>query len=230
MNTIAGILIVAALLFHTYRLVSLLFRKERLKRPTPLKNAELVNVLLNLEEKQLDDLFRLYQEHFGQSAARYARRTYRKWKAGEVRPNRQTFNRLLVHLPQVMSFDLKCEILRKFREAYCAKDNYQLTVYTDDWKESLTPLIESIRRKALTAELPKPIEEKLRWLSEGEMHVARAILAESQARESSDTVALFQQEITGIERLLADAQGAGKVTHKLKLPYGTIVLRIKRRR
>src|SRR5215510_14534872 len=36
------------------------------------QNAELVKVLLNLEEKPLDDLFRLYREQFGGGAARYA--------------------------------------------------------------------------------------------------------------------------------------------------------------
>lgn len=219
---IPAILIIALLAYA--------YARAHPSKPTPrFHNAELVEVLLRLEEEPLNDLFRLYQEEFGLNAARYARRTYHKWKAGAVRPNRQTFNRLLVHLPGVMSFDLKCEILRKLREEYCSKDDYRLTVYTDDWKEALTPLVTSIIEKARTAELPPAVEKKLRWLAGDEMHVARAILAESQARESRNAVSMLEQEVSDIERLLVAARGTGKVIHELRLPYGTITLNIRRR-
>ena len=201
------------------------------KSSPQLKNADLVAVLLNLEEESLNELFKLYKAEFGHSAARYAQHTYHKWKTGEVRPNRQTFSRFLVHLPKVMSFDLKCEVLRQLRAEYCAKDNYQLIVYTDNWQNTLSPLVTGIIEKAYTSELPKPLEERLSWLSDNEMLAARAILAESQAQESRNAVALLQDEFANIERLLADAEGARhKVTHKLRLPYGTITLQIKRGR
>jgi len=222
-----SLVIIAAIFFYFNIRWSQPFTRPK---PFRLKNSELVKVLLRLEEKPLDELFRLYKEQFGQGAARYARQTYQKWKAGEVRPNKQTFNRLLVHLPKVMSFDLKCEVLRKLREEYCAKDNYELTVYTDDWKERLNPLVTSIITKARTAELPKLIEKRLRWLSEDEMHVARAILNESQMQASRNALALLQEEIAELENLLASTKGTRRrVTHKLKLPYGTITLKIERR-
>ncbi len=128
-----------------------------------------------------------------------------------------------------MSFDLKCEVLRKLREEYCVKDNYQLTVYTDDWKDALIPLITNIIDKAYTAGLPKQIEKRLRWLSGDEMRVAHAILVESQAQESRNAVSLLQQEISNTEQMLINIEGTRKVTHKLKLPCGTITLKIKRR-
>ncbi|HYJ47646.1 MAG TPA: hypothetical protein VEV81_13610 [Pyrinomonadaceae bacterium] len=226
-NIIFLVIVAAALLFYVYFRATPPFVRQS---PSPSKTAELVKVLLRLEEKPLDELFRLYREQFGQGAARYARHTYLKWKAGEVRPNKQTFDRLLIHLPKVMSFDLKCEVLRKLREEYCSKDNYELTVYTDDWKEKLNPLVAAVIEKTYTAELPRQIEKRLRWLSENEMQAARAILAESQARESRMALALLQQEISEVENLLAKTRGARKVTHQLKLPCGTITLRIKRRR
>src|SRR5262245_1801385 len=98
------------------------------------ENANLIKVLLDLEAEPREELFQLYKDQFGDGAARYARQTYQKWKEGTVRPNKQTFHRFLINLPRVMSFDLKCEVLRELREAYCAKDNYQVNVTTDDWK------------------------------------------------------------------------------------------------
>src|SRR6266705_3025570 len=78
-------------------------------RSRPLKNvsqasqnAELIRVLLDLDAVALEELFRLYQQQFGAGAARYARHTYLKWKAGEVRPNHETFRRFLLYLPKVM--------------------------------------------------------------------------------------------------------------------------------
>lgn len=193
------------------------------------ENAELIKVLLNLEEEPLNALFALYKTEFGSGAAQYARQTYRKWQAGEVRPNRQTFRRFLIYLPRVMSFDLKCEVLRELREAYCARDNYQLTVYTDDWKDTLGPLVQEVIMKANNAELPAALQERLNWLVDDDVEIARAILAQSQTRQSLNALSLLEEEFSNIEQLLNNAKGRGKVTHVLRLPLGTITLKIKRR-
>lgn len=200
------------------------------RRARRVRDADLVRVLLGLEPESLEELFRLYGEQFGPGAASYARRTCLKWKAGEVRPSGRTFRRLLLHLPRVMSFDLKCEVLRRFREEFCPRDEHRLTVRADDWKEALGPLVRSAVERARAAELPAPVAERLRWLSEGEMRAARAILAESQAREAADALAMLQQELTTVERLLAETPGRRRVTHRLKLPCAAVTLVIRERR
>ena len=200
------------------------------RRARRVRDGDMVKVLLGLGPESLEELLGLYGEQFGPGAARYARRTYLKWKAGEVRPNSTTFKRLLLHLPRVMSFDLKCEVLRRFREEFCPRDEYRLTVRADDWKEALEPLVASSIEKARAAELPAPVAERLRWLSEGEMRAARAILAESQAREAADALKMLRQEIAAVERLLAEAPGARRVTHRLKLPGAAVTLVIRGRR
>lgn len=192
-------------------------------------NTELVRTLLNLEADSLNELLRLYKDEFGSGAAAYARRTYQKWKAGEVRPNRQTFERFLVHLPKVMSYDLKCEVLRRLMEEYCAKDRYELTVYTNDWEETLEPLVKKIIDKPYTAELPKQIENRLKWLAEDETLTAQDILRKSQVEEGRIAVSMLRQEFAAIENLLAATKGKRQVTHEMKFPYGTITLKIKRR-
>jgi hypothetical protein len=224
------LLLVIAIWFVVYFGYKAIFRRYFPKSSPPkLKNADLVKALLNLEEEPLDELFTLYQKEFGDGAARYARQTYRKWQAGEVRPNKQTFGRFLVYLPKVMSFDLKCEVLREFREAYCARNNYQVTVYTDDWKETLAPLVKDIMTKARTAELPNLVKQRLHWLAGDDIEVARAILSKSEEMQSLAALALLEKEFSNLEELLDNAKGRGKVTHQLRLPLGTINLRIKKR-
>lgn len=193
------------------------------------ENSDLVKALLMIEEDALDELLELYKKEFGAGAARYARRTFQKWKAGQVRPNRQTFERFLVHLPKVMSYDLKCEVLRHLMEEYCSKGHYDLTVYTDNWEETLTPLVKQIIDKPYTAALPKQMEEKLRWLADGEMQIAHDILKKSQVDEGKIAVSMLRQEFENIEKLLTESTVKPKVTHQLKFPYGTITLFIKRR-
>ena len=192
-------------------------------------HKELMKVLLKLDEKSLNELLELYKEEFGQGAARYARKTYQKWEKGDVRPIKQTFERFLLHLPKVMSYDLKCEVLRHLMEEYCAKDKYHLTVYTDDWEQTLEPLIRKIIDKPYTAELPKDIEDRLKWLADGETQIAQDILRRSQVEEGKIAVSMLRQEFANIENLLENTKGKRKVTHQLKFPYGTINLEIKRR-
>lgn len=206
------------------------FNKFTKEKPLiyPRPDADMVKMVLNLEQKALEDLFTLYRKEFGAEAARYARRTYNKWKSGEVRPNRQTFNRFLVHLPSVMSFDLKCEVLRKLRQEYCSRNDYQLTVDTRSWRKDVAPLVEELVNKSYTAQLPKYVERKLRWLAADDMQLAHSILAESQAQESQNALFLLEREFDNIEQLLRATGGRGEVTHTVKLPLGTITLTVER--
>jgi hypothetical protein len=199
------------------------------RRRSSNKNAELVRVLLDLDQDSLARLMGLYEQQFGEGAARYAKQTYEKWKSGQVRPNKQTFRRFLINLPKVMSFDLKCEVLRKLREAYCARDQYKLTVHTNDLKEKLTPLVDSLMAKKRRAELPDELQRRLIWLAEDDAQVANTLLDRSQHQESLDALTMLDREFHNIEGLLENADGRGKVTHTIKLPYGNIVLNVKRR-
>lgn len=188
-----------------------------------------MKVLLGLNQESVEKLLGLYKEEFGEGAARYARKTYRKWENGDVRPIKQTFERFLTHLPKVMDYDLKCEVLRHLMEEYCAKDKYDLTVYTDDWEETLEPLVRKIIDKPYTATLPVQIEKRLRWLAEDEMQIAESILKKSQVEEGKIAVSMLKAEFANIHNLLENKKGKPKVTHELKFPYGTIYLEIKRR-
>jgi hypothetical protein len=205
------------------------FRRTARLPTTSQKNAELIKVLFDLDERPLQQLFELYKKEFGPGAARYARKTYLKWKAGKVHPSGQTFSRFFMYLPRVMSFDLKCEVLRELREAYCAQDNYELTVFTDDWKQTIEPLVKEIITKANNAELPGAVQERLDWLAGKDMEVARALLVHAQTRESLESLSFLESEFSSIEQLLAEMNNRAKVTHVLNLPLGKLTLHIKRR-
>ncbi len=216
-----------------FALAVAMFRRARVagsgaSAARPIRDSDVVRVVLGLQPAVVDELFELYAKEFGPGAARYARRTRRKWEAGQVRANRQTFERLLVRLPGVMSFDLKCEVLRKLREEFCPVAHYEVSVGADGWRESVAPLVDSLVQKSYTSELPRPIERRLKWLAADDMRVARAILDESSARASRNALELLEREIPEIARLVEDGGGrAARVTHTIRLPSGTITLKIK---
>lgn len=198
------------------------------RRSIGYKNAELIGVLLDLDVDRFNEVLSLYRNAFGPGPARYAKSTFKKWKSGKVLPTRRTFDRFYTLLPREMSFDLKCEILRKLKENYCGKDNFDLTVTTCDWKDALPPLLRSIEEKARTAELPLEVSERVEWLSQGEAVAANAILSESQARETAAALEHLDQEFLNIEMLLDRSNGYASVSHSIRLPYGTINLKIKK--
>ena len=204
--------------------------RARIARPSASQyESELVQVLLTLDDEKLDELLQLYKAEFGSGAARYARKTHKKWKAGKVRPNSQTYERFLVHLPKVMSYDLRCEFLRRLMLEYSAKNEFQLKVYTDSWEKPLEPLVTSMIESAYAAQLPERVEKKLKWLASGEMLAAQEILKRSQVEESKIAVSMLAEEVRNIEKVLADVQGKTKITHQLKFPYGTIDLEVRKR-
>lgn len=197
--------------------------------PAKIQDADLIKTLLSLEKESLDELLKLYKNQFGRGAERYARNTFEKWKAGKVRPNRQTFERFLIQLPSAMSYDLKCEVLRRLMGEFCSKNDYSLSVYTDDWETTLEPMVKRIIDNSYTVELPRIIEKKLEWLANGEMEMAKNILRRTQIEESKIAVSMLRTEMSQIGNLLAGLKGKSRVTHRLKFPYGTVTLEIKRR-
>ncbi len=206
--------------------------KKLIDRARPAKDfrrSELVSALLNLNDDAVRELLALYKKEFGTGPASYARRTLRKWRAGSVRPATQTFERFLVHLPKVMSYDMKCDVLRHFMEEYAAKENVELEIYTDEWEDKLEPMVRRMIDKAFTAELPGQVERHLEWLGDGDMQAAKQILRHSQAEEGRIMVSMLRDEIRAIEKILAEEHLKPKVTHVLEFPYGTITLYVRKR-
>ncbi len=219
-------LVVPALVILLVLAYGLFLDRRDASRPRPIRDSDVVRVILGLEPAVVDELFGLYAKEFGPGAARYARRTRRKWEAGEVRANRRTFERLLVRLPDLMSFDLKCEVLRKLREEFCPVGHYELSVTAEDWRASVAPLVDALVRKSYAAELPRQLERRLKWLAADDMRVARAILDESRARESRNAMELLERELPEIARLVEGGGRGTRVTHTIRLPPGTITLKI----
>lgn len=191
---------------------------------------DILQIFLNLKAKTLQRVFKKYSQDYGASASSYARKTYAKWQSGNVKPSGKTLERLISTLPPFLDFDAKCELLRKLRERHRRRENHELTVNTTNWEQSLAPLVSRIVKKAYIAELPEIIEQRLNWLSSGDMQAANIILKEVEAQEGRNAIAHLKQEFQNIEQVLYSLPRGGRVNHVIQLPYGRINLTIKRNR
>ncbi len=191
---------------------------------------DILGIFLSLDWKTRDKVFIAYERAYGKSAADYAKRTYKKWKTGVVTPSGQTLERLVDTLPPLLSFGVKCELLSKLRERNRKKEVHRLKVDIGNWATAVIPIVSRLVGRAYSAELPEIVERRLHWLSSGDMQAAKSILAEAEAQEGRNAVALLKQEFQNIEGIILSLPRGGKVTHTIKLPYGDIELIIKRPR
>ncbi len=94
---------------------------------------------LNLPEDRLSFVFDSYGAEFGESAQKYAQKTYPKWKSGKVRLAGQTLERLISFVPVHMELDVKYDLIKQlvlkgidskdFREIEIARDEAQSDYY-----------------------------------------------------------------------------------------------------
>ena len=75
-------MLAAGFLYYVYNQTAFHNRLRRKGISRASQNAELIKVVLDLDDEPLDDLFKLYKEQFGENAAQYARHTYVNGKPG----------------------------------------------------------------------------------------------------------------------------------------------------
>jgi hypothetical protein len=191
-------------------------------------DKDILEAFFQISNEQLTGLISHYKERYGDSAGNYARKTYPKWKSGEVKPSGQTVERLLESLPLVLDLPGKCDLLRKLRERHRKKDNVSLKCDTTNWKESIHPIAMNIIQKAYSADLPEVVKSRLSWLSQGDVQAAQKLLAESEVQEGNIAISLLHREFANIEKLLESLTHVRKISHTIALPYGNINIKIKR--
>jgi hypothetical protein len=193
-------------------------------------DQDVKTAFLGLKPRTLVDFFRSYQSEYGYSAASYARETYRSWQKKAVEPSAQTLERLLRLLPSFLPFETKYDLLRKLREAHKSIETYKVDVSIWTWKQQLEPIVRHVIQKAYKSQLPVEVEDRLRWLSSGQMQAAKQLLAEAEAQAGRIAVSHLAEEVEKIERVLVALPAKQKsATHTIVLPYGTINLTINRR-
>lgn len=98
-------------------------------------DEDLEAIFLTLDEYRLERLLRDYGDHYGKSAAAYARRTIPKWRDGSVLLSGQTAVRLLEFLPLFLSHGERFELIRKLRDHFIRRSTITVRCTAPFWRE-----------------------------------------------------------------------------------------------
>jgi hypothetical protein len=186
-----------------------------------------------LDKSSLEAIFQSYNREYGSGAEDYARRTYAKWKSGNVTPSGETLSRLLDLVPPHMPLARRHQLIRKMRTKHMAdlKRNSRKYVTTTliDWESDLRKILQEELVLGREDALSPTMISTATWLNEGD---AAASLRLIRAMEQYD-LELVQKalpvELDRLRKLVENANAAGhrvSVEHEIDLPHCMIKLSI----
>ncbi len=143
---------------------------------------------LNIEDQARDELFLEYGAAYGDSAEKYARRTFPKWKSGETSLSGQTMERLVELVPPYLSPAQRYSLLqsllklhKKSRTTRVLKINIENP--DPDFVE-LEQVLSSLSCDDVLAHLPERVMSAASWLYGDEVTTLRAMLARAERAEN----------------------------------------------
>jgi hypothetical protein len=184
-------------------------------------------LFFELPPHQLNGVFRLFGQRYGQGPERYARGAFIPWKSGSTNMSQQTLDRLLECVPEVLTFEGKIDVYRKLRDAYRSKETIRLEVKKAEDLPQIQVAAERIAGRARSEPVPPYLQEKLSWLSQGDGEVARALVAAVEAGEGNLIAANVHRELNELRYSIAGLDGRHIVEHTIELPCGTIFVTLR---
>jgi hypothetical protein len=182
---------------------------------------------LGLSKSQLQNFLFHYEKKHGLSARSYAEQAFPAWKTGSTRMSAQTTERLLQLLPPFLGASVKCDLIRKLRERHRQTSKHSLAVTTTNYRDAVFPVARDLIAKAYNANLPADIESRLAWLSDSDSAAAQSLLAGAEAAATLIMLSKIDEEFAMMHRLVSAAKNK-QITHKIELPYGILILTVKK--
>lgn len=180
---------------------------------------------LQLEEDALEELFEDYGNAHGDSAAKYAKKTFPKWKSGVTNLSGQTMERLIELVPPYLSpeqrFNLVTEVLRKHKPNNRSRTVKINVERPQEGFEELENVLTSMTHGASLVYLPERVLEAAKWLNDDDVTASRAMLAEVERRENDIMRASAAKEISLLRRTIASGQ-VKSASYSVTMPAGTL--------
>lgn len=194
------------------------------------KDIELI--FLNLDSSSRESIFYQYGKEYGESAEKYARNTFLKWKSGATKLSGQTAERLLNLLPPFLSQDKRYELVKKLRDYYMneRQTNERVTTSPELWKQDLLPVVNRIVEKSSNFKLPEELKTRVAWLSGGDAESANKILKSVEQEEAKLRTAYLDVEFRRIDQYVNIVENTQSVAHTITLPQGTIHVTIQQKK
>jgi len=179
----------------------------------------------NLEEDALDELFSDYGAIHGESAERYARKTYPKWKSRSTKLSGQTMERLVELVPPYLSAEQRFSILQSLLKQYKKSGSFR-TVKINVKEPALgfaelKDALVQMRHEDVLAHLPESVMKAATWLYDDDITVARSMLADAERLENNMVRAKAEKEIDLLKRTISTGQ-VQAANYSVEMPAGKL--------
>lgn len=187
--------------------------------------SDMRKAFLILAEDALDSLMSDYGSIHGDSAERYARNTYPRWKSGATKLSGQTLERLIELIQPYLSAEERHDILLKVLSKHKRSGaNQSIRVNIKEPKEGFRQIddaLEKLRSEDPLAFIPEHVMEAATWLYDDDMTAARAMLAEATRAETDLLRANAIKEVSLLKRTISSGQ-VKSANYSVQTPISTL--------
>lgn len=162
----------------------------------------------SLTPEQLKPILVDYQEKYGVRAREYAEVTISKWREGQVQMSGMIAKRLFDLIPPYMPIEKKFEITEKLWELSAPSSSKTFYVeYGLNTEEIMGVVTEHLDNVVSEFTIPKNIEEKFNWLSQGDISTKQQLLNHINTENKNLSEIALQQQLEILNTHLSSDEG-----------------------
>ena len=160
-------------------------------------DEDVERMFLDLQPDILHKVLEDYKRTYGSKKHAYAKKTYPKWKSGEVFLSGEVCERLLAIVPRHLDFGTKYDLVVKLWRRQ-SKTHLMVTVSSDmqvdEAFQVVMRVIDSLKDKGI----PEALVARLYWLAENDGKVAQNLFSQVLAHETEIIVGTIKEELQQI--------------------------------
>jgi hypothetical protein len=180
---------------------------------------------LDLDADAKDELFLDYGAIHGDSAERYARKTFPAWRSGATKLSGQTMERLVELVPPYLPSSVRLQILKLVLVKNKPRGTFAtVKINIKEPTEGFVLLDAEISRMNISddlAYLPEKVMEAATWLYDNDVTAARAMLAEATKIENEMLKRNAVKEIDLLKRTIKNGQ-IKSANYNVDMPAGSL--------
>lgn len=187
--------------------------------------GQIRSAFLSLDEDARNELFSDYGAIYGDSAERYARKTFPKWKSGATNLSGQTMERLVELVPPYLLPEQRFSILQnvlKHHKKSVSHRSIRINIKepTAGFSE-LQSALASMSHGDVLAHLPEHVMKAASWLYDDDITGARAMLAKAERLENDMIRTKAAREIELLRKTISSGQ-IKTASYNVEMPAGKL--------
>jgi hypothetical protein len=150
---------------------------KRLSRELGGTDVDVKKYFFSLAQGELDPILTEYGERFGSQAEEYARKAMPQWQSGKVQMSGTVAERLFKLLPPHMPISAKYKLTESLWTHFGPSSKKRLRIgINSDLNTALVAIDNHIEQVVTAYQIPKELEARFEWLSQGDVGAKQQLL------------------------------------------------------